>query len=462
MIDKTNTGIALGRRTVLQGAVASSAILATSGLVHANGQAITEAEPASQGIAKNIYDLLREGLIAGAKEVPVVGGLLSFLGARILPNSNETTEQMWKRLIEASISDALLRLVQRDLVGLTNVANLYKTAIESGNNATILAQSISANTQFTGAIPGFQIKGEETALLPLFAVAASLHLALMRDMVLKGTEIGLSEAHVARYAKETTELIKQYSAHVDTFAPAAIENARRNNPNGANGAPRNMPLTAMLNAKTDYQIRVIDLRDTWKYLDPTLHPGTSTIVLNREVYTSIIGWWGRSNGTPNVIPAWKPPTSPLTNLQVWDRHQWNSRFIFGFDMTYQDGGAISNGARRDTAHEVQVENYIDRVTAESTSGIFQMRFRNNNGHWTKVGRDRDSSTPTRSFDVAFTGHRLSSIHPVGLGVNAAEGAVSGCVLGFQLINLGAYDFPHLELKEITAKMAPQLRSWIMK
>lgn len=462
MIDKTNTRTPLNRRTVLQGAVAGSAVLATTGLVHANGQPLIGDEPASGDLAKTLYDALRESIIGGIRQVPAIGGLLSFLGSRIIPDSNETPEQMWRRLISASISDALTRLVQRDLIGLSNVVNLYKTAIETGNKSTILAQSIAANTQFNSTVPGFQIKGEETGLLPLFAVAASLHLALMRDMVLKGSEIGLSEAHVARYAKETTELIKQYSAHVDTFAPLAIENARRNNPNGQNGAPRNMPLTAMLNAKTDYQLRVLDLRDTWNNLDPTLFPGPSTIMLNREIFTSIIGWWGRGHGYPGTIPAWKPPSSPLTNLEVWDKSQWRTRFIFGFEMTYLDGTTISAGARNSTPHEVLVGSYIDRVTAESSAGIYQMRFHNSNGHWTKVGIDRDGVTHIREFDTSFAGHRLSSIHPVGGGVGAANGAVSGCVLGFQLIHPGAYVLPEIELRSIAAKMAPQLRDWIAK
>lgn len=461
MINKTNMPSALNRRTVLQSAVAGSAILATTGLVHANGHPLIGSQLGSRDLGADLFEVIRVGIIDGAGRVPIIGGFLSFLGARIIPNPRETPEQMWRRLISASISDALMRIVQRDLIGLTNVANLYKTAIETGNNPTILSQSIAANTTFTSTVPGFQIRGEETSLLPLFAVAASLHLALLRDIVLKGTEIGLSEAHVAEYAKQTTELIKQYSAYVDKHAPVAIERARQNNPHSSVGTRRNLPLTAMLDTKTDYQLKVLDLRDTWKNLDPTHFPEKSTITLDREIYTSIIGWWGRSNAVPDTIPAWNPPKSSLVGLEVWEKAQWRTRFIFGFEMSYEDGTSISNGAKISTAHDVPVGTYIDRVTAESSSGIYQMRFHNSNGHWTTIGPGRHSSdTFDRSFDVSFPGHQLSSIHPVGRGVNSAQGAVSGCVLGFQLIPQFTNPFTDELILELRHKMAPQLHDWI--
>lgn len=459
MISKTNIQLSMDRRVLRQRAVIGVGALSTTGLVFPNGEPMMEAQVQTRDLSKNLYDTLREAVISGTKLVPVVGGLLSYFGALFMPSSAETPEQMWKRLIGMSISDALMRLVQRDLVGLSNVSRLYKTAIETGNNQTILAQSISANTQFTAMVPGFQIKGEETELLPLFAIAATLHLALLRDMVLKGSEIGLSEAHVASYAKEMVDLIRQYSTYVDTYAPLAIDKARRNNPHSSIGLARNMPLSAMLATKTKYQLMVIDFRDTWEGFNPIRFPGKSSIVLNREIYTPIIGWWGRKSGNPDVIPVWTPPRAPLTALEVWHRSQWNTRFIFGFELTYADGSIINSGSKISTFNEVRVGSYIDQVTTQSTAGIFQMNFRSNDGRWTKVGRERDGTAP-RQFSSSFPEHRLSSIHSVGQGIGAAAGAVSGCILGFQLINQSGARISPAALEEITPKIAPQLRKWI--
>lgn len=459
MIGKTNTQIALERRIFMQRAAVGTVGLSTTRLVYPNGDPIKQHQAQASDSPKQFYNDLRDSVLAGANLIPVVGGFLSYLGALFIPNSGESPEQMWRRLIDSKISDALMRLVQQNLVGLSNVSRLYKIAIETGNNASILAQSIAADTQFNAMLPGFKIKGEETALLPLFAIAATLHLALLRDIVLKGLEIGLSEAHVASYAKEMVSLIQQYSAHVDMHAPFAIEKARRENPHKSVGLAQNMPLSAMLIAKTDYQLRVYDLRDTWEGFDPIRFPGKSPIKLDREVYTPIIGWWGRKNGTPNAIPVWRHPSTPLTAIEGWDRAQWRTRFIFGFDLTYADGSVSNIGSRISNPHPVRVGNYIDRVKTLSSAGLFQMSFRNNEGRWTKVGRDREDVLD-REFDSSFSGHQLSSIRSMGQGINAAEGAMSGCVLGFQLIHQSAARISPAALEEITPKIAPQLRKWI--
>lgn len=449
-----------GRRVFIQRAAAGASVLSTAGLVYANDDLPMQDEVRQSGLAGDIYDVLRESILIGAFAVPVIGGFLSFLGASFIPSSGESPEQMWNRLMRARISDALLRLAQRDLVGLSEVSRLYKIAIESGNSDEIRAQSIAANTQFTAMVPGFQVRGEEAALLPLFAIAATLHLALLRDMVLKGRDIGLSDGLVARYTSEMVVLIRRYTIYVDTHASSTIDKARRDNPNSTVGLAQNMPLSAMLIEKTKYQLTVLDLRDTWANLDPIRYPGKSRIKLDREIFTPVIGWLGRKNSRPDVIPVWRRPSSPLSSLEVWDRMQWRTRFIFGFDAMYEDGSVMSSGSRISNSHNVRVGKYINRVTAEATAGVYQMRFRSNDGRWTKVGRDADDDTPIRRFDSSYSGHRLSSIRHVGIGMGAAEGAVRGCVLGFQLIHPSGAPMSREALNSMAPKIAPQVLKWL--
>lgn len=450
----------LERRKLLQGTVAGAAVQTNTGLVDSNGDPLTQSQVLPSSMPEQLYDALRDSILGGLNLVPVVGGLLSYLGALFIPNTGESPEQMWGRLIDAKISDALMRKVQRDLVGLSNVSSLYKTAVETGNNPTVLAQSIAANTQFTAMLPGFQLSGEESALLPLFAIAATLHLALLRDMVLKGKEIGISDAHVASLADEMTALIKQYSTYVDTHVAAAIDKARHDNPNGDAWNRRNMPLSAMLETKAHYQITVIDFRDTWSGFDPIRFPGKSLIKLDREVYTPVLGWWDSKSRAPDAIPAWERPQSPLNALKVWDKSQWRTRFIFGFEESYADGSRTSSGSKDGVVHDVPVGRYIDEVVTQSTAGIFHMNFRSA-GRWTGVGRAADGTSP-RVFRSAFSGHRLSSVRAIGRGERAAEGAVSGCVLGFQLIDQGATSISLAAFDAIAPKIAPQLLEWIAK
>lgn len=464
MVIQTNTvdnvRALLVQRELLQGAVAGEADQSNTGLVDSNGDPFMRSQVSPSRTSENLYDLLRHSVLGGLNLVPVVGGLLSYLSALFIPNIGESPEQMWRRLIETAISDALLRKVQRDLVGLSNVASLYKSAVETGNNQTLLAQSIAANTQFTAMLPGFQLRGEESALLPLFAIAATLHLALLRDMVLKGKEIGLSDAHVAKLASEMILLIAQYSKYVDTYVAAAIDKTRHDNPYKASGPARNMPLLAMLETKAHFQITVIDFRDTWSGFDPIRFPGKSLIKLDREVYTPILGWWSSKEGPPPVvIPTWERPRSPLAALKVWDKSQWRTRFIFGFELNYADGSRLSAGSMTGTVHHVPIGRYIDEVFTQSSAGVFHMSFRSD-GRWKEVGRKAEPLA--RSFRSAFFGHRLSSVRVLGQGGGAAEGAVSGCVLGFQLIDQGGTSISLAAFDAIAPKIAPQLLEWIAK
>ncbi|RAI63133.1 hypothetical protein DOZ80_28965 [Pseudomonas fluorescens] len=414
----------------------------------------------TSGMSGDLYSILRHSILSGLKLVPVAGGFFSYLGALFIPNNEESPEKMWSRLIDSKISEATIKKVQRDLVGLSNVAKLYKNAIENGNNETIREQSIAASTQFTAMVPGFQLSGEESALLPLFAIAATLHLALLRDMALRGKEIGISDAHVATYAKELNILIKQYSDYVDTYVAAAIDKTRRDNPNGSTPQRRNMPLSAMLETKTHYQITVIDFRDTWSGFDPIRFPGKSSIKLNREVFTPILGWWDSNSSAPDVIPDWEPPQTPLQKLKVWDKDQWRTRFIYGFESTYADGSSLISGSKTDIVYEIPVGSYIDEVMTQSTAGVFHISFRSD-GAWKTAGRAPSDEIIVREFRSAFPGHRLSSIRSVGTGRMAAEGAVSGCVLGFQLIDQEAPSISIEVFDAIAPKIAPQLLQWMV-
>ncbi|MBK5414732.1 insecticidal delta-endotoxin Cry8Ea1 family protein [Pseudomonas sp. TH31] len=464
MVRKLNTvdnvRASLVRRKLQQGAVAGVVVQSSTGLVDSNGDPLIQSQDSLSSISEQFYDILRHSILGGANLVPVVGGLLSYLGALFIPNIGESPEQMWRRLIEAKISDALMKKVQRDLVGLSDVASLYKNAVAFGNNETIREQSIAANTQFTAMLPGFQLSGEQSALLPLFAIAATLHLALLRDMVLKGKEIGISDAHVASLADGMIALIKRYSEYVDTYVAAAIDKTRRDNPNGTDWKRRNMPLSAMLETKAHYQITVIDLRDTWSGLDPIRFPGKSLIKLDREVYTPVLGWWDSKNRPPEVIPVWERPQSPLEVLKVWDKSQSRTRFIFGFESNYADGSRLSSGSKIDTVYHVPAGRYIDEVVTQVTRGVFHMSFRSD-GHWKGVGKARPSQDSfVHRFRSAFFGHRLSSVRALGKGDRAAEGAVSGCVLGFQLIDQDATSISLAAFDAIAPNIAPQLLEWI--
>lgn len=414
----------------------------------------------SSGIANPaaLADALRDSVLAGLNLVPVAGGFLSYLGALFIPGIGKSQEQMWREYTDQAISDALFRLMQADLIGLSNVARLYGDAVRANDNNALRAQSIAANTQFAALAPRFQLAGEQVRLLPLFAICATMHLSLLRDMTLTGKELGFNAAFIATLNEQLANRIDSYGKYVDQYVPQAIAQTRLDNPHGP-ALRQNQPLSAMLETKTRLQLSVIDLRDTWHAFDAERFPGPSLVKLDREIYTPIAGWWDH-HSTPDHIPEWKAPSSPLRRIDVWERAQWRTRFLSAFSVTYEDGSGLTTGDRTGTQRAVTVPagHHIKRVQTHASAGVFRTTFTYQNDQSFSIGRDVESSE--RRFSHEYLGHQLSSVRSIGKGRNAAENAVSGCIYGFQLVNKVARPASGETYSRLAEHMPSRLLDWV--
>lgn len=413
-----------------------------------------------------LYDLMRESTLGALYQTPVVGGLLSYVGALFLPKQGKTPEQMWREYTDKRISETVFNLVKADLEGLTSVSRLYRDAVTAQDRPTIHSQSIASNTQFSALIPRFQLQAEQIALLPLFVVAATLHLTLLRDIALTGLEIGFSVESVQNYKSELSNRIEAYTRHVDATVEAAIDKARRDNPYEDTSARRNEPLSSMLAEKARLQLEVIDQRDTWYAFDAAKYPDKKRVWLLREIFSPIAGWWDLESRAPDEIPDWKTPGTRINRLEVWVRSQWRTHWLSAVKLHYdQTDETLQTGEIWGERSELAIDPsfwFKSAVTARS-AGVAQMALTDNHGRIVRAGR-RELEGSEIKIKSGYAQHGLQSIRSVGKGRSsgAAHGAISGLVYGFGLERPGVMRIHPETDARIAPVIAPHLIDWIRR
>lgn len=458
-----------GRRQLMRAATMGSLMAVTSPLVARFARVDAAGEPlhaavstASEADARGV---LRETLLASLNLVPVVGGTLSYLGALFIPGAGQTSEQRWRAYTDQRVADAVFKLVRSDLEGLSAVAMLYRNAVSSGDASAIRSQSIAVNTVFTSTIPRFRTGSptQAMALLPLYAIAASLHLALLRDMVLGAPVLGFSAAYLETIQQQLRNSIVAYTGHVDATYAAGFQRTRIDHPHdwrNSDYAQPNRPLTQLLEFRAALQQSTLDIRDTWYAFDAMRFPGPVRVRLDREIFSPIIGRWDRQNLAPDQIPNWAPPASPLAGIRISTFGRTGAMWIQGFHVIYADGNELTTGARAEgaTGRYPGPGESFTVVHARFQLGISRIELELNTGNREVFGRP--GSPSDRASVSRYDGHRLSSIRAIGDGRKQSIGSVGSAIAGFQLrqqearrISLQAYD-------QVAPVIAPQLLDWI--
>jgi len=408
---------------------------------------------------------MRESTLGALYQAPIVGGLLSYIGALILPREGESPEQMWRKYTDKRISETVFELVRADLEGLTSVSRLYRDAVTAQDRPTLHSQSIASNTQFAALIPRFQLESERIALLPLFVTAATLHLALLRDIALKGLDIGFSVESVANYKIELTNRIQSYTRHVDRVVEAAIAKARRDNPNDGTPARRNQPLSAMLAEKARLQLEAMDQRDTWYAFDAARYPNSKSVWLLREIFSPVAGWWDLESRAPapDEIPDWKTPGVRINRAEFWIRSQWRTQWLSAMALRYdQTDKTLQTGEIWGDRDELNIDPsfWLKSVRTTFSAGVAQLMLKTSTGRTLTVGRDAETNEV--STESGYANHGLQSMRSVGKGRSdgAAKGAVSGIVYGFALELPGPARIQPGAEARIMPVISPHLRDWV--
>jgi len=411
--------------------------------------------PASERLAGG----LRDALLASLNLVPVTGGFLSYIGALFIPAAGSTAEQLWRAYADRAVSGALLRLVKADLEGLSSVARLYRDAVDSGDPNALGIQSIAANTSLAAAIPRFRLAGEEVALLPLYVVAATMHLSVLRDMALNADALGFTPAFRTRVETQLSRCIVEYSRHVDGQVAAALAKVKADNPNRDTPQTRNQPLAALLATRAALQVRVIDIRDTWYAFDAVRYPGQTQVRLDREIL-HLAGWWDSNSRAPKHIQHYPSPASAIRRLEFWQHTYRRRQYLAGVSIDYADGTRVRTGeiAGKRTTIELPPRRYIDRVTTYYSSVVERVSLgMGGNPAWRTIGTHTTQTDPSI---VAPAAHRLSSMRSAGGARWTDRKDDCGYIIGFQLVDQVARPISEELFDRVAPHIAPRLLHWI--
>lgn len=349
--------------------------------------------------------------------VPVVGSLLSGLVFILWPSEKEDVWEDIRAQVQQLIDQDLAQLVQnleaQTLQGLKSSLHEYQDAIQTDDPANISQNWTSAKYNFAQQLPQFQTQGYEVALLPYYAQAVNLYLALLRDGVLHGKDWGWNDDDVAVATQEMTQLIQDAGRWVDTIF--GEEYGRRTSEFGAaqdayvefcNAG--NPPIDYALgphynvqawNNQNDFltwmTLKALDFRTLW----PFFTSGQTDPVLTREIYSAACG---SSDYTPIPIRPWwtfSPfaPTQPLATLEVFAADR-----ITGVRLTYPPGGGpggqtqLVGGALTGDTHETfgTADNALLAVSVSfgDVVGALQCNFADK--EIVQIGRDNPPSRNT--------------------------------------------------------------------
>jgi RNA polymerase subunit RPABC4/transcription elongation factor Spt4 len=391
-------------------------------------------------------NLVRLIILAGLGKVPVGGELISGLVGVFWPESGADVWDSIRADVEALINQQIAAEVYANvgskLQGLHDVIDDYTTALgdSAGDLSNIRTTYTAAKLLFDSNLPSFSQAGSEVLLLPLFAQCVNLYLTLLRDGVMLGPSWG-----------RTDEEIKDDQARLAAVSPANSDNL--NVPSFVTYA-QNWYQTGYSQiqlpgdsshrienwkAQNQYQrqmtLQVLDHASYWRFFDPTVNPGDSSLVLSptRTIYSDPIG---TADDTGINIPT--PPTGPITGMIIWG---W--QFVDDIQIKLADDwgprlGKIPPGSYSGPVEPPPswsgdidpVNNPVVRVTGRTGDMPDTLQLWFKDGSSTNVNGRGDSTAA--QYDYSYDGHVLASV--AVMGISDFYGSANCMVFGFRLID----------------------------
>ncbi len=391
------------------------------------------------------YGAFRKLTLTGLDAIPGLGGILSGFGTFLLPLSlSDPEDARWRRFVDAinkitdeKIDTAIYNSVSAHLSGITRQLRIYKGALESGDQAHMRSVEDAMNVYMQGILPQFMEQGPRYRLLPLFAPAANIHLGLLRQAAQRARRNG--ETPVADdYAKQLDECIEAYGHHYDTVLEEQLPKEISRHPHD-HDKNRSQPWAAVLAWKSRQQLCHGDMRTCWSSFSERRYPDAVRPRLDREIFTPLFGsYYDCKRPFPDFLPSHNAPKGPITTVRIGGYN-----FVDGMELNYfpshgpddTDSTVIGGeGGEWISINDVGARKHITAIEVGSGYAVNQIRLTFGDGSksaWVGGGRPSDPATLH-----AFDGHRLSSV--MGFGTAAGYGGVlSGCVFGFQLLEMQA-------------------------
>jgi Ricin-type beta-trefoil lectin domain/delta endotoxin, N-terminal domain len=268
--------------------------------------------------------ILEATVWAAVRSIPKAGQILAPLLKILWPDSGPTLDDA----INKSMSATAQSNAKKALDGLNNAVGLFAEKEADLGFKDPLLQSYIASTQtaFSTGLPwlndgaGFPTdtsKPYEVLLLPLYAQYENLYLAWLRDLVLAGPSMGLTQAAIDSAEKD----LNSAGRAIPSGIPDAITytDAVYNAGLAAKGTSSD-PLKQFDKTngyQRDMQTGVKDFEATWKFLDPMQYPyGDPNFRLTRMIYADRVG---------TTSHTFQPPANvqyPLSSLNAWTRPEY--------------------------------------------------------------------------------------------------------------------------------------------
>lgn len=233
----------------------------------------------------------------------VIGTIIGVTTAVLdfLPTNEDNTSPIWaylidhvKELIRDAIDTEAVNRAQSILNGLTQVIDDYNGLLDQWKDKNATGEEMadelrSTHDIFLAEIPRLQQLGHQVSFLPLFAVAASLHLLLLRDASVYGEKWGMSsglidnlyngpQGQLTKTKQYTDYALKVYKEGLEQSKKVAVSNSNNFNWENYNQYRKNMTLT------------VLDVIALFPTYDNHIYNMSTKVQLTRDVYTDLISY----------------------------------------------------------------------------------------------------------------------------------------------------------------------------
>lgn len=262
-------------------------------------------------VYSDIGDWTSVGLIVAgtilALGAPITGSAAIVLGTVLplfWPEDPNSAKNLWEslinyagELIDNKLSEYALKEALSKLKGLAEVIedyNNYRTKFIDPNEKNkptreeVFNKFSFAHSTFIRDMPEFSIDSYEITLLPAYALAANMHLLLMRDGILYANTLELSRASRSNGDNLYEEFLKRKNTYInhclDFYNKGLIK------------FPKPVTKVADLKRVNDYKlymtINVLDIISLFSIYDVKKYPGhiLSKTDLTREVYTAPLNY----------------------------------------------------------------------------------------------------------------------------------------------------------------------------
>ncbi|PQQ47537.1 insecticidal delta-endotoxin Cry8Ea1 family protein [Bacillus thuringiensis] len=271
-----------------------------------------------EDIAGYIADVTTGLLAFGIKSIPGIGPFLStiFTGlVSILLGKN--SEDLWRKIetyvnqvVEEKLAEYDSALVQKELEGLQKIILDFYESLQRYNSnhdtksitpeEDLFTQFVATHKIFINRLPQFQKEKYQIHCLPLYTQAANLDIVLLHDIVKNSDKFNLDEQVKSSYMEQLSNKIIEYQTYITEVYQKGLQKIKDKDPLEfhekyykpilkKNEVRETLKWQIINNYERGMQMSVLNIAQSWRYLNLEKFPDGIKYPRNTEIYSNIIG-----------------------------------------------------------------------------------------------------------------------------------------------------------------------------